>query len=195
MGHLRIALILFPFVAGLVIAGLLLVSGEPLTALCCFICSCTLSVVVWSGSFAILLSGEYRLATSVATIIGLAATFAYGAFFKPDLQGAYFNAMTSFADESLYCPTSAPELRRIAQVGVPACALQSNRDAMAATSELQKGIHYGPALTLADNAATVGSAAQVNQCAKAFKEAVGLCPVAFSSVDEKQRSALLAAAE
>lgn len=195
MSNFRIALNVFPFVAGLVITGLLLVSGQPVTALCCFVCGCTLSVVLWSGNLAILVSPEYRLATGVATIIGVAATFSYGAFFKPDLQGAYFNAMRSFAEVNLYCTTSAPELRRIAKLGVTACSLQSDRDAMAATGELQKCIHYGPALTLADNAATIASAVQVNQCAKAFKEAVGLCPVAFSSVNEKQRSALLAAAE
>jgi hypothetical protein len=195
MSHFRISLNLFPVVAGLVIAGFLLLRAEPVAALCCVVCGCAISMVLWSGSPTILASPEYLLVTGVATIIGLAATFSSGALFKSDLQGAYFNAMTSFAELNMFCTTSTPKLRQVAEAGVAACALQSDRDATAATIELQKGIHFGPALTLADNAATIASGAQVNQCAKAFKEAVGLCPIAFSSINEKQRSALLSAAE
>jgi hypothetical protein len=128
-------------------------------------------------------------------IIGLAAVLSYSNLFNHDLQRGYSAIAMSFPELDAYCPANSPELRRVKEYGVAACLLQSNRDAISATTELQKGIHFGPTLTLVDSAATLTAEGEVNHCARAFKEAVRLCPIAFSTLGAKERAALLAAAE
>lgn len=195
MNRFRIALICLPIIAGLIIATLYLTKAQPIIALASIACGALLSAVLLFGSLNSFVTVEYQAAAGIAAMIGIFGTLAYSNLFNSDLQRGYADLMMRFPLVETYCPATTPGLRSVSETGLAACALQNNLDAMNATSDLQKGVHFGPALTLVDSAATLAKDGEVNFCARAFKQALRICPVAFSSMGTKERKALLAAAE
>jgi hypothetical protein len=141
-------------------------------------------------------SEVYQGAVGIAMLVGLLVVCHSSDFFKPNLQQGYTAILPRFLDMDTYCSPNTPGIKRIQDYGLEACALQNNHDMSGAITELQKGIHFGPGLTLADNAATLAADEKpVNHCARAFKAAERLCPLAFSSVGKEERAALLEASE
>lgn len=191
----RLVAACLPFLAGLIMSGMFLFRAQPVAALVPLLCGTIMGGAFWLGFFDSLGSETYKAAGSLATMVGLFAVFAYGSLFDTKLQQGYGAALMGFGHLEMYCPAATPNLRRIKDYGVAACAMQNNSDALSATAEFQKGIHFGPTLTLVDSAATLSQEKDVNHCARAFKIAEPLCPLAFSSLGKEERTALLVAAE
>lgn len=181
-----------PLLAGMVMAVMFLFNGQPVLALFPFICGALLS----AAFFGALGSIGAEAATGIAMLAGLVFVFNSNDFFKPKLQQGYAAVLPRILDMDTYCPLGVPETKQIRDYGLKACALQNNHDASSAVTELGKGIHFGPGLTLVDSAATLATDEKpVNHCAQAFKAADRLCPLAFSSMGKEERAALLMAAE
>ena len=181
-----------PLLAGLVMAFTFLFNGQPVAALVPFVCGGILS----AAFFGVLGNLGIEGATGIAMLVGLVVVFHSNDFFKPKLQQGYAAVLPRILDMDTYCPLGAPQIKQIQDYGLKACALQNNHDASGAVTEMGKGIHFGPGLTLVDSAATLTTDEKpVNHCAHAFKAAVRQCPLAFSSMGKEEREALLKAAE
>lgn len=184
------------FLAGLVMAIMFLFKGQPVTALVPFVCGLVLGTGFFFGILRSLASEVYQAAIGIAMLLGVFAVCYSSDLFKPKLQRGYAAVLPLILDMDAYCPLKARETKQIKDYGLKACALQNNSDISGAVAELGKGIHFGPGLTLVDSAATLAADEKpVNHCARAFKAADRLCPIAFSSIGKEEREALLTAAQ
>ena len=195
MNRFLLALSCMPLLASLVIAVFFLMNAQWVNALLSVMCGVIVTCALLYAGITGFVSEGYQAATGIAMVLGIGAILSYSNLFNPDLQRSYSAVAMSFAGLDTYCPANTPDLRRAKEYGLAACLLQSDRDAISATTELQKGVNFGPALTLVDSAVTLAGEEEANHCARAFKAAVRRCPPAFSSVGVKERAALLAAAK
>lgn len=191
---LRLILASIPFFAGLIAAIVLLFKGQLASALTSVVCGIIVSSVCWFG-FRSLSTETYATTVFLAMMIGIGGVFLTGNLFNFQLQQGYAEVLPRFLNMEMFCPHAVREVQRVQNYGIKACGLQHNIDALGATSDLYKEVQFGPAISLADSVLSATEDKEVNHCARAFKEADRVCPLAFSSMDKGVREALLDAAK
>lgn len=193
MTRFRIAVALA--LLGVILAGVAFYNRQPVVALALLLAGIYVALGVILGISDSLENPMFKAAAAVIGILGIAGVFLYNRAFDVNLQQAYPEAAYALATMQMQCPAMSPALRNIQEFGIKACALQGNGDQMRALIELQKGVNFGPTLTLADSAIALQSGTPANYCAKAASAAAALCPAAFDTMSGPVRHALLKAAE
>lgn len=181
--------------AGLILAGISLANGQPIVALALALSGIYLGLGLIIGIAESLDNPNFKAAAALIGLIGIVGVFTYNRAFDVNIQQAHAGASSSFSFLELQCRPMTPELRDIQNLGIKACALQGNSDQMSAVVDLAKGLHLGPALTLADSAASLGNAPAPDYCARAYSAASAICPAGFSSLSPADRKALLHASK
>lgn len=180
---------------GLTVTGYSLYLGHFASALALLGSTAYLTLRVLMGPIRTMFSSSFDLAASVICTIGLVGTFASHSAFDFKLQAAYAEAFDSFLRMDSSCMRKNPQLSSIFDVGVRVCALQGNSDQSSGVRELSKGLHFGPALSIADSANSMMDVERQNDCARVFKQAINACPESFSDMSPAGRQTLLAAAQ
>lgn len=192
---MRIFFAVFFLVAGLVLSAVSLYNGQPIVSLSLALAGGYVGLGILLGVSNTLASPTFQFSAALIGAIGLFGVFFYNRAFDTNLQGAYIEALSDLGTMELRCRPMSAELRSIQTFGVAACASQGNSDQMGAVVELGKGLHFGPTLSLVDTSVTLSKGEHPNYCARAFKAADRVCPLAFSSMSTKFRTALLEAAK
>lgn len=136
-----------------------------------------------------------QFAALVITTIGIVGVFVHHAAFDLELQSAQIDAVQAFQAIDSLCRPVSPALMKVRQFGIAACTTQGNRDQRSAIMELEKGLHFGPGLSVIDGGAGLAKDAVPNRCAKAVKVAYDMCPVGFSLMKAAALKELLDAAK
>lgn len=191
MAKLYLAFVIF--VLGLLLAGLASINGQWFTALSLALAGiyCCLSVLF--GPSNTLSNPMFNTAAVFIGALGLIGGFLYHRALNSELRDAHAAAFTSFANMSShsYCRPMSAEIKKITEFGLRACSIQDSADQLSLTTEVAKGIYFGPALSIADSAYTSTLEPPKDNCAFAFKAAFAICPDAFHSLSEPQTEALL----
>lgn len=195
MEKFRLCTAAIALISSLTLCILQLIDGQIIAAICYLACGLTFSYVLLFGTFTDILEPGYQSAAQLIGILGMVVILWNHNATKIDLQQAYTAASMDLALLTEHCTPVTPKLRQLEERGLMACVSQNTRDLSNLNVDLQKGIYLGPALSLADGAANIAKEKDINLCAQTFKEAYQLCPHAFLSLDKKERSALLQAAE
>lgn len=196
-----IAIAIFIFV--LVIAGKCLINGQYLVALSIFFADlCIVFGVINCIEYG-MVSGlhEYFTGTWSKILAGISMVFSIFAVlnssaFNNDLQIAHLSAFQSFVSidtKASNCKPTTPELRKISELGLQACAIQNSSSQLSATGDLAKGLYLGPTLSVADSAYSLNNEPSKDNCALAFKKAFNICPNAFLLMSAAQQANLLSA--
>lgn len=178
---------------GLILAAMSLFSGQPLAALSLALAGlyCGLGAIL--GITETISNPTFQAAATIIGVIGLFAVFLYHSAFNNELQDAHRAALSSFVMMEMYCKPMPPELQKISEFGIKACATQDNLNQLSATSELAKGLYFGPTLSLADSAYSSSEEPPKDYCAQTFKTVSNICPDAFRSLSAAQQATLLGA--
>lgn len=176
--------------AGIGLAIVSLIHGQPIIALALAMAAVYVCLGVVIGITDAIDSPMFKAAAAVIGLVGIIGVFAYSRGLSPQVSSAHASALNDFAYADLWCPHPSPKLLAIENLGIKACMKQSNSDQMASVIDLAKAIHYGPTLSLADSAASLGHSEAPDYCAVAFKAADALCPSAFSSLSKSDRETL-----
>lgn len=194
MSKIRLVIAGSFLLAGVVLAGFSLASGQAWTALALLLAGIYMGLGIWQGVTASLDNSLYRYAAGVIGAIGLVGVFSYSRAFDLGLQEAQVDALSSLAKMELHCRAMTPEMRRVQNVGVAACATQANADQVRAVVELGKGLRLGPGMSILDNGVALAQGEPPNYCARAFKLPDQQCPLAFAAMKKPSRDALMKAA-
>lgn len=178
---------------GVVLAVIALIQGQPVTALSLALAGVYCGLGVLLGVWQSISNPLFQAAAAIIGAIGLIAVFLYHRSFDTKLQEAYSAALSSFVQMDIYCKPMPLELQNISYFGVKACATQDTANQMSATSELAKGLYFGPTLSIADSAYSATNAPAKDYCALAYKAAAAACPNAFLSLSSAHKEALLGA--
>lgn len=181
--------------AGIVLAVISLVNGNPVVALALTLAAIYVGLGILLGVAESMVDPYFRIAAAAIGLVGLVGIFLYNRAFDLNIQGAHAEAMSEFLTMESRCRSMSIELQNIQKLGVKACATQGNSDQMSAVLELAKGVHFGPTLTIIDSAASLQNSSPPDSCAQAFKAASDLCPSAFVSLSSANRKALVEAAK
>ncbi|PWN55086.1 hypothetical protein DEH80_13730 [Abyssibacter profundi] len=127
-------------------------------------------------------------------LAGIAGVFVYHQAFNLDLQAAYAEALTDMISADPLCEDKPADFYRMKEFGVFACATQANRDQLSSLRDIAKARYFGPELTVLDGVYESKSKQERNYCAEAFAQLQERCPNAFQFMNQKHRSALMAAA-
>lgn len=179
------------FVLGFALGANSLYHGQPIVALALFLAGVYAALGVTLGIVDSFGNPIFKLAAGALGALGLIGVVAYNRAFDLDLQRAHVEAFSQMGAMEFHCKPVSAELRKVQQFGIAACATQGNSDQLGALVELSKGVHFGPTLTMVDNAIANTTDATPNFCAQAFKEVVRLCPSTASFVSASTRRALL----
>jgi len=177
-------------IAGIALAIVSLVHGQPITALALAMAAVYVGLGVVIGITTALESPGFKFAAALIGLVGIIGVFAYSRGLNPQVASAHASALDAFVYIDLRCPHASTELRDIQNFGTKACALQNNSDQMASVVDLSKALHLGPTSSLADSAMSLGHTPPPDYCAVAFKAATKLCPAAFTSLSNADRGAL-----
>lgn len=181
--------------AGLVLAVISLVKGNPVVALALTLAAIYVGLGILLGVAESMINPHFQIAAAVIGLVGIAGVFLYNRAFDFNIQDAHAAAVSEFVTMELRCRPMSIELQNIQEFGMKACATQGNSDQMTAVLELAKGVHFGPTLTIVDSAASLQKSPSPDYCAQAFKAASDLCPSAFLSLSNANREALIKAAK
>lgn len=176
--------------AGLGLAIVSLIHGQPIIALALAMAAVYVCLGVVIGITEAMDGPMFKVGAAAIGLVGIIGVFAYSRGLNPQVSSAHASALNDFAYADLRCPHPSSKLRAIDRLGIKACIVQNNSDQMAAVIDLAKAIHYGPTLSLADSAASLGHDEAPDYCAVAFKAADALCPSAFSSLSKSDREML-----
>lgn len=179
------------FIAGIVLAILSLVRGQPITALALAMAAVYVGLGVVIGISTALVSPGFKLAAALIGLVGIIGVFIYSRGLNPQVASAHASALNGFVHIDLQCPHPSAKLRKVQNFGTKACALQNNSDQMAAVIDLAKAIHIEPALSLADSTLSLDNGTPPDYCAIAFTAATKLCPAAFASLSSTDREVLI----
>lgn len=141
----------------------------------------------------ILLGSDAKSSFWVAGLSVLASTSGIFAIFSEhramdiDLNASRTEAALALSQPDSTCAGVDDLFSRAAR----ACFIQSNLDQMDAVNEFAKAAYLPPHLGLADQAKSSFSGVRVDSCFELFKQAYAACPVAFASMPDSSRSALL----
>jgi len=189
---IRLYLALTIAALGLFLAVLALMDGHWLAAISIALSGIYCGFRVLFGIRNALSNPMFDMAAAFIGLFGLIAVFLDHRALDIELQDAHAAAFTSFANNYSYCrPMSATW--KIFANGMRACAMQGSSDQLSLSSDVTKGIYFGPTLSMVDSAYTATIEAPIDNCASAFKAAFAACPEAFYSLSESQKSALLKA--
>jgi hypothetical protein len=133
----------------------------------------------------------FKTISSIIAAIGIVSTIIYNESFDTDLSDARSSALSSFISIPIYCKPVPVNLQKISEFGMKACAIKDNANQMSALAELWKGLYLGPGLSIVDAAISASNSQPKDYCALAYKAASDICPSAFLSMTEMQRSNLI----
>ena len=108
----------------------------------------------------------------------------------------YASATDGFVWMGVYCtPSVTPnDLRRLKDIGnfgMTACISKPTEEQGLAIIELAKSTYLGPRMTMFDAIAMATKEQKPDRCKAAVREALKICPAAFSALPTKSREALM----
>jgi hypothetical protein len=177
--------------AGLVMGGIFFYQGRPIFGVMLLLAGGVAALAFVLGGWESRHHPAIQIGAAGLTALSIVGTFTYNRAFDPMLQSAQADALFEIGVLGQHCRPMTPELNRVRDFGMAACAQQASSDQLSAVGELANGMHFGPTVTLIDSAVTLGAGENPNYCAQAYAEVVRLCPASSLYIPTASRKALL----